>query len=425
MRKKSTTEKGDSFEKKVFNIIKDLLENDEFYVSGKNSKIFWKKKYPSSKTETDIEVDISIETYQKGAEKYSLLTIIECKDYKSSIPVNDIRELGSVLNEIGEHNTKGILISKSPFQKATLGFARNTKIAIGRLNLENEIDWINHRKDKKQTNIESEVIDESLTNDILTTTNFIAQFENKGYNRLPDLLLNFGIIDNFYNIPKYINIPFRSSEYIEITINELFDYSFYENSCLDIEKVSNRVKDIYNAKFYLDKDLPNSILGKIEFNPIKIHISNSLKSDINRFRFTFAHEIGHLVLHNEILRQYLDTKTDKDESISLFQSDSFSNNKRLEIQANMFASSMLMPKHHLERYVKEYFKKENINKGYLYLDNQPVNQRLVFSFLSELQVVFGVSKEVAKYRLIGLNFLQDTTNISIGHIMRNIQKPSG
>jgi len=53
------------------------------------------------------------------------------------------------------------------------------------------------------------------------------------------------------------------------------------------------------------------------------------------------------------------------------------------------------------------------------LDNQPINQRLVFGFLNELKMNFGVSKDVAKYRLIGLGLLRDTTDISITNIMRN------
>lgn len=419
MNKKTTIEKGDSFEKKVYKIIKDLLDNDEFFVSGKNSKIFWKKKYPSIKTGTDVEVDISIETYIKGADNYSVLTVIECKDYNSSIPVNDIRELGSVLNEIGEHNTKGILISKSAFQKATLGFAKNTKIAIGRLNLKNEINWINTRKDKKSIHLDANIIQESLTNNILTETNFIAQFENKGFERLPDLLLSIGIIDRFYNIPKFINIPYKTEEKIEDTIIKLFDNSFYDSFSLNTGKVSEAMRNTYNVTFNYDTDLAKNILGKIEFNPLKIYISKSLKSDNNRWRFTFAHEIGHLVLHNQILKKYLDAKLDRDETISLIQSDSFSNNKRLEIQANIFASTILIPKIPLLSHVRDYFERENINKGYLYLDNQLVNQRLVFGLLTELQRIFDVSKDVAKYRLIGLNLLQDTTDTSIGNIMRN------
>ncbi len=419
MSKKTTKEKGDSFEQKVYKIIKDLLDNDEFFVSGKNSEIFWKKKYPSLKTGTEVEVDISIETYLKGADSYSFLTIIECKDYNTSIPVNDIRELGSVLNEIGEHNTKGILISKSIFQKATLEFAKNTKIGIGRLNLQNKIDWINNRKDKKNIRLGTNLVHESLTNNILTETNFIAQFGNKGFERLPDLLMSIGIIDRFYNIPKFINVPYKTEEKIAVKVLELFDKSFYDNFRLNTNKVSETMKDAYNATFSYDTDLPINVLGKIEFSPLKIYITKSLKSDKNRWRFTFAHEIGHLVLHNQILKKYLDAKLDKDETISLIQSDSFSNNKRLEIQANKFASYLLLPKEPLLYCVSKFFAKNNISKGYLFLDNQPVNQRLVMGFLRELQDTFGVSMEVAKYRLKNLNLLKDTTDISINGIMRN------
>lgn len=282
MSKISSKKKGDSFEKKVFNVIKDLLINDEFFVSGKNSKIFWKKKYPSVKTNSEVEVDISIETYVKGAENYSLLTVIECKNYKGSIPINDIRELDSILSEIGEHNTKGILITNSAFQKGTLVFANTTKIGLGIINFANEIDWINHRLDKKvrvhglsETNLQ-------LTSEKMKKSNFIAVNNNLVFDTLPDLLINIGVLDKYFNLPKYINIPYKTEENIEKILDDILDNSLYNNGNLIIEKVCSKLTGLYNVEFYFNEELPNHILGKIEFNPLKIFITKSLQKDIYR-----------------------------------------------------------------------------------------------------------------------------------------------
>lgn len=424
MSKISSIEKGDSFEEKVFNIIRDLLINDEFFVSGKKSKIFWKKKYQSVKTNSEVEVDISIETYLNGAEKYSLLTVIECKNYKGRIPVNDIRELSSILNEIGEHNTKGILISNSAFQKGTLEFAKRTQIGLGRINFTNEIDWVNHRLDKKvkvpdlsETNLE-------LSADKIKKSNFVAVNNNIRFNTLPDLLINVGVLDRYSNLTKYINIPFKTKENIKKAIDNIFDGSFYKNEELNIEKACTKLTETFGVEFIFDEELPNHILGKIEFNPLKIFVTKSLKTDIYRWRFTIAHEFGHLILHKQLLNKYIDKKVDKDDALSFIQSNNFTNNKRLEIQANIFASNALLPNNSLTEKVKEYFEKERIHKGYLFFDNQPINQRLVLSFLSELQRDFKVSKYVAKYRLIELGLLEDETDISISNIKRKRRKPS-
>ncbi len=415
----SSIKKGDSFEKKVFNIIDDLLRNDEFFVSGKKSKIFWKKKYPSLKT-GEVEVDISIETYLNGAEEYSFLTVIECKNYKGKIPINDIREFGSVLNEIGEHNTKGILISSSAFQQGTINFAKSTKIGLGRINFENEIDWINHRLDKKGKILSVEISNQQLTSDNLDRKNFIAINENQVYDNLPSLLIGFEIFDRFKNLTKYVDIPYKTEEKIEKSVKEIFDYSFYKNDEFVIERACSKLSELFDIEFIFDEELPIHILGKIEFNPLKIFVTKSLQTDIYRWRFTVAHEFGHLILHKQLLNKFLNKKEDGEKTLSFSQSEAFTNNKRLEIQANLFASISLLPTNSFLKQVEKYFEKENIHKGYLYLDNQPVNQRLVFGFLNEIQLYFGVSKDVAKYRLIKLGLLKDATDTSVSSIMRRL-----
>ena len=50
----NTTKKGDLFEKQIFEIIKNLLDNEEFFVSGKRSKIYWKKSYISKETNSNV-----------------------------------------------------------------------------------------------------------------------------------------------------------------------------------------------------------------------------------------------------------------------------------------------------------------------------------------------------------------------------------
>ncbi|MDQ3713554.1 MAG: hypothetical protein M3388_15210 [Acidobacteriota bacterium] len=99
----NTVSKGDKFESQVHDLIKKLLENEDFIVSGKKSKIFWKKGYYSQARKKDIIFDISIETYlDENAKNYSVLTIIECKDYEGTVPVNDVEEFGSKLSQIGD-----------------------------------------------------------------------------------------------------------------------------------------------------------------------------------------------------------------------------------------------------------------------------------------------------------------------------------
>ena len=63
MKQISTTKKGSEFEEKVFFIIRELLDNEDFFVSGKKSYIYRKKEYYSDSRKDNIVVDISIETF--------------------------------------------------------------------------------------------------------------------------------------------------------------------------------------------------------------------------------------------------------------------------------------------------------------------------------------------------------------------------
>jgi Restriction endonuclease len=123
MNKNNTTSKGNKLENQVYELIKLLLEKDEFFVDGKKSKVFWKKGYYSQKRKKEIVFDVAIETYSKNAQNYSFLTIIECKNYDGLVPVDDVEEFDSKLSQVGEHNTKGIILTKKRISSKCFQFS--------------------------------------------------------------------------------------------------------------------------------------------------------------------------------------------------------------------------------------------------------------------------------------------------------------
>jgi len=411
----NTTEKGDLFEKKVFEILKDLLSNEEFYVSGKRSKIYWKKKYYSKDTKNDVEIDISIETFMPGVKEYSTLTIVECKDYKSRIDVDKFRVLKSKLDEITSH--KGILIANGDFQRGTINGAKAHGIALGRVNIENKIDWINYRIDKKERIDSLNSPEEYLYSPELKGLDFYGYFNNTGFDKLSELLIKLGIIDTFSNKLKYVNIPFVSPNEIQNTINTIPNITSFCSPSLDFSKLCSYLEE-KEVEFEFDQRLENGVLGKITFNPTKIYVTNALEFNQSRWRFTLAHEIGHFMLHEKILNQYFSEKLDYEDSIFFNKSEFISTNKNLEIQANIFASLLLIPEIYLLQIVRMYFAKNNIYKNHLYLDHQAANVELVFELLEELSSKFNVSKSVAKYRLIRKGLLKDATDISMRGLLR-------
>ena len=134
-----------------------------------------------------------------------------------------------------------------------------------------------------------------------------------------------------------------------------------------------------------------------------ITLSNDLVSDIHRRNFTLAHELGHLYLHKQLLERYNSTFWDYEEKFVANLPDDII--KRMEIQANLFASYLLIPQVPFFNEVTRLFKELSITTGRLYLDYQPCNQLDVYTVLGVISQKFNVSKETAKIRLLNEKLL--------------------
>jgi len=135
-----------------------------------------------------------------------------------------------------------------------------------------------------------------------------------------------------------VKIPFLSDEEIERRAARTLENALADSlNCdfpLDVEAL---------AEFHLDYELsytsqlPPGIDGETDWTLRTIRISDGIKLD-GRCRFTIAHEIGHVVLHVPLFIA-------QEQQTPIFASaPSFYQDKRLEIQADKFASSLLMPR---------------------------------------------------------------------------------
>ena len=114
------------------------------------------------------------------------------------------------------------------------------------------------------------------------------------------------------------------------------------------------------------------------------------KNRAGRYRFTLAHEIGHLVLHDNIYKQCKFNKMDEwKEFIENFPEKEYS---WLEWQANEFAGLVLVPSHHLKRRLSYHVKQLKALK----IENDDVILDRAIEFLSK---DFIVSAEVIRRRL--------------------------
>lgn len=295
----------------------------------------------------------------------------------------------------------------------------SNRIGIGIITAENEIDWIAHRKNTGKSDIHNQV--NASDNEF---KNFFAFVNNLGFNTLPNLLIGIGIIDKYVFQPSVIKIPFISPEEIEEIINKLPNESIYQNDKLISENLCEYLSNAFKVEFIFDETLGNQegdeILGKITFDPLKIYITKELQLNKYRWRFTLAHEVGHLILHQNTLKNYVTENIDIAEMLSLSGKFSSYTNKYLEMQANKFASILLLPKEPFLREVQKFFDKENLRKGYLYLDHQAVNQKLLRDLLLILQAKFDVSSEAAKYRLYSFSLIKNNDMKSVKEILKGI-----
>lgn len=419
----SSTAKGTKLENQVYDLISELLSQDNFIVPKKHSKVFKKKGYYSSKRDKEIIFDITIETTLPNADKYSTLVIIECKNLGKKVTVDDIEEFGSKINQVGEHNTKGIIITTNSFQESAFNIAKSEGIGLIRLNSSNEIQWINYRKDSSsQATNAIEKSNVEFIEDNHITEPFIATFNGYKFTNIADLLIELSVIDCFVDNEEFISIPYVSHDRFNFIVNKLYTLGFYNDTTLDFDRLTSFLGSKYDVVFKYDTSESEAYLGQIEFNPLCIKISNKARVDNNRWRFTLAHEIGHLILHSKLLKDRLIAKSDDEITLALKYSNTRKHTERLEIQANLFASYLLLPENLLINAMNSLFIEYRIHKGRLYLDSQPVNQQEVYEILRRLNIMFQVSVESIKIRLIRLNLLEDKTDYRIGTLIRNYLK---
>lgn len=148
-------------------------------------------------------------------------------------------------------------------------------------------------------------------------------------------------------------------------------------------KLNIEIIPIKNLRQNHDVDgLLDSTLSKI-FIDLDLYVKSE-----NRTRFTIAHEIGHLILHEEIFRG-LNIRTEED-AFRLTVNTTDDDYGWLEYQAYVFAGNVLVPKNALTHEVEKRLGKIPYKK-FLPEDIFPISQ--------ELLDVFKVSGEVLSRRL--------------------------
>lgn len=388
----NTTKIGTDYENRVFDLFSSLLQADELsFVSKKHSKIFQHKNYKCAGLNRVIDFDITIETYNPNCnqQEWSSLVIIECKCLSHTVDISDLDEFETKMKKISDSGIKGIMVTTKGFTSNSIEQAKKAHIALMVLSEEQQ-NWIVSRdinKSEQQMQILHGFDKPGIVPTIYTDNQFMSLYE---------YLNQINVSTTEQNV---VSIPWLSHDEIKKRANELYQ------SCTI---TSNDVAGEVLAQFYPDirinfSDFSQGILGALSFADMIITLSNDLVSDIHRRNFTLAHELGHLYLHKQLLERYNSTFGDYEEKFVANLPDDII--KRMEIQANLFASYLLIPQVPFFNEVTRLFKELSITTGRLYLDYQPCNQRDVYTVLGAISQKFNVSKETAKIRLLNEKLL--------------------
>src|SRR5689334_22680383 len=126
----NTTEKGDLFEDMAYKLITKMINEDKLGIVKKHARLYKKKGYYSKERKGEITFDLSIELWLPGAERYSMLYLIECKNFKRPISVHQIERFSDQIGQVAVHNVKGIIIANNTLQTGAFNIAESRGLML-------------------------------------------------------------------------------------------------------------------------------------------------------------------------------------------------------------------------------------------------------------------------------------------------------
>ena len=434
----SSSKKGDAFEEKMFLLFKHELESGGLGWSPSWGKIHKKKGYYSAARKKNIIFDIAIEFTRPGATECTCVFIIECKDYKGPVPVDDVEEFSGKLAQLSEISIKGIFATNSAFQAGARSVAKANGFGLLRYFANATFKWELQRLASAsvaaQLNPDSFQIERALTFQDFRSPVFdiFGAVGRHVSNSLWDFMSALSPLpkDDEYlagrtTRPKYINqVQYFQPEDVDGVVQKVLGSIDYRSGAVSLDAIceSEATKTgLLVSQVGRPPGIGAEVLGSITFNPSQIHIFPQENIHKARYRFTLAHELGHYFLdHGRYMRgeycEVIDFREIGDDQIEM------SDIARMEWQANYFASCILMPRASFITSFRQQLVAHGIaNRGFgsLFLDSQPCNAKAFYSIATQLMLEYQVSKTAVRIRLERLGLLVDhrrksTSSLSFG-----------
>jgi len=388
-------------------------------------KVFQKRAYYSKDRESDIIFDLAIEVWPPDSKRYSLLYLIECKDYSGTIPVSDLEEFYAKAIQVSGANMKAVFITSSTLQDGAYTYARSKGMMLIEVNQNLTFNIILHKAARFSDNrLQQELgnLDPSL----------LSEFDRREICRQIDKALISGFVSNVLSteteerpLPR---LSANTIEYITEGILQAFRPSVLsEGTGMSFNELLLFLKSTYGLEVKNQSDLQYDlsdrlILAWTSFSEKTIFINSSLVNT-NRYRFIVAHEIGHFFLHNklQISKYKYEALEDSKQNFALGTYILENERNWIEWQANQFASTLLMPKMAILRQLGIQQDKLGRRIGVpLYVDDQRCNENAFHEITKNLAAYFGTSKTSVIYRLNSINMITfNSRTRSIGQILND------
>ena len=411
----NTTEKGDKFEDKVLSLLmKDIQSFSLSMGHESHIKVFKKKKYYSRFRKGGIEFDIAIEVYRdKNIPNYSSLILVECKDYKKAVGVDQINKFLQDVRDLSEgsftHGLKPIMAISSRLAKSAYNIALERNVGLIKINESDGLKWVLNRSFEKygiNQALSSEGIFVNSDQPNYYNSSWFFYAHNRWFSSLKEYLRD--ITGHKDEVTKS-QVKYFSKDTLEDMAKDiLIKVDYLDGAVCLSDLLSYEV--LSSVKLYQNV-IPSvhekSLLGRVDFKSNEIFMYKKEIDDEKRDRFTLAHEISHILLGHS---QYLDKDSLEEGDLDNLEILDNSMVAKLEFQANYLASCLLVPNDQLAKEFSKIYSNSGLKRRgvfWIYLDNQPENKMIANNIVSKLARYFDVSKSVIRIRLIGFGLLHD------------------
>jgi len=404
-----TTAKGNKLEDALYDyLIAQQKANAEIYglYPAGRCVIRKKAKYDCPQRKKPVEFDVVIELYRDGRETVHSYVVFECKNYKSSVSEDRVTVFSDQIHRVFGHSVKGVVVVASQLQSGAESIARSRRMGIVKFT-ENGLDVIADRAGYgvESAFVRSQIFDQGRR---VKALKFSGYYEGQFVGTPGQLLQSLERSGDAAVRPAGVSVPYVSPAAIRATVKGILDGIGYKLGRVDLLAVCERMNlDLRFEPWAVVDESGAVVLGSAFFDLNRIEIYP--QENLNRRRFTIAHEIGHFALgHGQHLRSETVIKEDL---LSDVQEPNGFNYARLESQANLFASELLLPDHVFPYAVdiacQKFEMRSNIGNYRVYVDDQPVNFTAYNGMLSELADYFQVSKQAIDIRLKKMGIVND------------------